>query len=612
MTTTYSVRGPDGQVHQFSGPDGATPDQVMSVAQQQFGGGSEGEPAAPQHQPTPEEAAFAAGRASGRNQSALTAGISQAAQQGTFGLQNYLNAGARYIGQHLLRGADSDSFDTDLAYSRGQSQGQAEGHPVASTVGGTAGTFLGGAGAAKLLKLAPGGSAVSRFISPSKAAPVANVAKAGGIGAAAGGTQALAEGQPLPQAAQTAAVSAVAAPVAGKVMSFGLDRLQPAGRKAMQALADTLDESPQVLQQAYDTFAKLTGRAPSMAEVTNLKSQGALRKLASANATVGDAALKAANLGNAPLHEQLAAMQGASKPQTLSGIHELRDAETDAAMSTPHPTTGVALRDTPVNDPTGILLSPHIDYALRPNTVVNNRLNQTSTPFYGAKTNTATIGDVDTIRKALRDMQSSFMRPAPGSAHARDPALAKEFGDIANKVEQLGVNADPDYGLVLQNYRNASNYGEGFAHGLAGNAAHDVPEGDSRLASALKSQHGIAGYEHGNALHNAAQALDTIRPGSVSPQGASVGPSHVAQGAMAASSGGISAIYHAMRAIPGLHLSPKVQDVIAKQLFDPHTAQQGINNLRRAGVDADNLRQIVGMTGLAAGVNTGRYLTNNE
>lgn len=34
--TTYKVQGPDGAVHLFQGPDGASPDQVLSVAQKQF------------------------------------------------------------------------------------------------------------------------------------------------------------------------------------------------------------------------------------------------------------------------------------------------------------------------------------------------------------------------------------------------------------------------------------------------------------------------------------------------------------------------------------------------------------------------------------------------
>lgn len=33
----YQVQGPDGQMHVFEGPDGATPDQVIAVAQQTFG-----------------------------------------------------------------------------------------------------------------------------------------------------------------------------------------------------------------------------------------------------------------------------------------------------------------------------------------------------------------------------------------------------------------------------------------------------------------------------------------------------------------------------------------------------------------------------------------------
>src|SRR5437870_2056703 len=33
----YQVRGPDGQMHVFEGPEGATPDQVVAVAKQMFG-----------------------------------------------------------------------------------------------------------------------------------------------------------------------------------------------------------------------------------------------------------------------------------------------------------------------------------------------------------------------------------------------------------------------------------------------------------------------------------------------------------------------------------------------------------------------------------------------
>lgn len=51
----YQVRGPDGHIHQFNGPEGATPEQVLSVAQAMFSAGvpqpEAPKPAAPVRQP---------------------------------------------------------------------------------------------------------------------------------------------------------------------------------------------------------------------------------------------------------------------------------------------------------------------------------------------------------------------------------------------------------------------------------------------------------------------------------------------------------------------------------------------------------------------------------
>ena len=567
----------------------------------------------------PATAAFNAGQQSGQGDNWGQALATQFAQQASFGTSNYLSALVRYGAQRLMGVRNPDDLSTSVALARGNSAGDQVANPVAGTIGGVLGGLVGGGELGQALRVArmvPGGGAVLDALAPKAGQAVRNVVKAVGtnFGVGAGITAAnqnltsvgdLVSG--IPQDALGGAVSAVAGPVAGKAATMVISRLQPAAARAMQALASHLSEAPADLEQAFQAFQHLTGTTPSMADITGLKSQGLLQKLAKANATIGEAANVAANAGGAPLHEQLAALaaRNPQRPQTASELDALRNATTDAAMNTPHPNTGLTLNDTPAPDLNGHLLSPHVEYALSPNTQVNARLNRPNEVLQRIQSGQQTIGDVDTVRRALRDQQNAFIRPAPGSMSARDPILAKEFGDLANKVEGIGVNADSDYGKVLDNYRGLSNYTNGFQHGLAGNGATDIPRDDTLLARAMKSQMGQAGYEHGNALHVAQAALDAIKPNTVNPQ-AQVGPGHVAQAAMAAASGGVGFIYHAMRAIPGLHLSEGVQQIIAKQLFDPQMTAAGVANLRRAGATDANIR----LMGATIGGVTGAKLAN--
>jgi hypothetical protein len=69
--TTYQVQDPQGKVHEFEGPEGASPDQILAVAQRQFGHGDDAPPPPPA---SPEEAARAAGMEAGRNENPVTAG----------------------------------------------------------------------------------------------------------------------------------------------------------------------------------------------------------------------------------------------------------------------------------------------------------------------------------------------------------------------------------------------------------------------------------------------------------------------------------------------------------------------------------------------------------
>jgi hypothetical protein len=563
---------------------------------------------------SPQDAARQRGIAAGKDESSPMAALGQFAHQATFGGQNYADAAAQWLRDHLTGKQDAASFDEDLAEARGRSEGEITGSPWAGTAGGIVGGVAGGGAAAGALR----GTRFARALAAQPGQKVANVAKSMATGAALGGATAVANGETAPNAVRTAAISAVATPVASKVAGFALSKLQPAAARAYQTLADTIGETPQTLQNAYNTFQQLTGRIPSMAELMGLRSQGKLRDLAAANPRISEAAITASNMGGRPLHEQLGALnaQGATMPQTARELTDLRDTEMTTHMDTPHPQTGTRLRDTPVPDPTGIMLAPHVELALRPNTQLNARLGNVGatglTPIMERiEQGQATLDDVETVRKALRDMQSQLMRPRAGSPHSRDPLMAREFGDIAMQVEGLGSRADPDYGLALGNYRAGSHYIDSFEHGMSGKAVNDVPTDDSMLSRSLAHPAGERGYQHGNALRTAQDALDAIAPGRVKTTEGGPNASHAAQAAMAASSGGVSGIYHLMRSIPvvGDRVPDRVQRVIAEQLFDPRRTQQGINNLRRAGVQNQDIRAMAAAIGGTTGQKIADYVS---
>lgn len=599
--------------------------------------------AAPDTTP-PANDANSVGIANGAAESPVSAAIGQAAHQGTFGLNDYVNAGARYAAQRLT-GQGDDSYASDLAYSRGKSQGEAEGHPIASTVGGTIGSVLGGAGigtALKVAKVIPGIAGLVDAAAPKAGQAAANVAKSAAVNAGIGGGLSVANGDDLPTAGRNAAISAVTGPIVGKVAgaaakyvapaataalgklvpSFNPDKLSTTSLAAMDTLAKTLDVKPQELQAAYDSHVKLTGALPNIAQLSDLAAQGKLKALAAANPEIGEAAMTAASAGNAPLHVQLqqaaqdrqnmAAMGMSGRSQTSQGLLQARDTAMDRMMNAPGP-TGVALRDEPVKDPNGVLQSAYVSHALNPDQSINARLGQASPTMTNIQNGTPTIGDVENVRKALRGEQAKYMRPAPGTDRAALPDVAKEFGNVAQQVEGLGTSAatgHTDYGTALNGYRQVSKYETGFNHGLAGNDFHDAPDDFTRRD--LNSGMGQAGYAHGNALNRAQQALDAISPASVKA-GATPGVGTAASVAHAAVAPSPYSLASVLSHVNGLSLPKGVQQTVAKQLFsnDPVVVRQGIANLKRAGQSADSIRQLGANIGGSAGAGITQYLNGH-
>lgn len=602
--TVYRVQGPDGQVHEFEGPDGASEQQVMQIAQSQFDPNtakpvSTFDPNTAQPVDAAQEARQRGVKA-GEDESSIGAAIGQFAHQATFGLQPLADAAAQYARDRLTGKENAPSFSEDLAEARGRSEGEIGGHQAAGTVGGVLGGIAGGKGVGGLLK----GTRIGELVAAVPGQKVANVAKSAATGAAIGGGTALANGDNLPDAARTASISALATPLVSKGATFLISKLQPAAARAYQTLADTIGETPQTLQSAYNAFQQLTGRLPSMAELVGLKSQGKLRQLAMANSEIGDAAITAARFGSAPLHEQLAAAHNHSFPQTAASQAARRDAVMTAAMSDVNPATGLALRDHPIDLTPGskahsVLTHPIVTEALGNNT----RLLGNDSIQARIDDNKLTLNDLDSVREALRSFQDRY---ANLDNPSHDRFIAREFGDVAQKVEGVGRAQHPAYGDALDDYRVASRYTDAFEHGLGGRAAADAP--NSQLARTLQTSEGQAGYQHGNALYRAQQALNAIAPGGVRPA-QQMDASHVAQAAMAAGSSGPGVVYHAMRAIPGLHLSEPVQRIIAQQLFDSRTTQQGINNLVRAGAQAKDIRTLGAAIGGVAGQRIADYVS---
>jgi hypothetical protein len=567
------------------------------------------------------DAAAAAGLQAGADSSPLMAGISQAAQQGTFGGQNYINAGVRWAAQRALGVKSPDSFADNLEYSRSKSAGEAAAHPIASTIGGAVGGLLGGGAVGDAVKVAgkvvPGVARAAAVLTPKAGEAVANVARSAGINGLIGGGTSLAQGDDALTAARDAGISAVAGPVVGKVASKAFNLATPVAQRAYSTLAKSLDESPAVLAAASQAYTRLTGQQAPLAALTGLKSQGKLKALAAANEDIGTMAAQAADQGGAPLHQQLADVAAArTNPQSALGMLAVRDRNMTDVMSQPAPTTGnLSLADAPVKlknqRAVDVMNDPLIARALNPDGRVNGSMFSMGDLHNAINTDTLTVGDLDHIRLQLRNQQSANSSAMAGIS--RNPEVAKAYGAAAQAVEGLASSAHPAYGTAMNQYKQVSRYANSFQHGLDGKAMLDTDNADLARDLAHPSGVGAAGYAHGQILNKAQQALDAIAPGTVKPQADMTGGDavHIAHAVAAPSALSVAGI---MNHLSGTALPKQAQGIVADMLYskDPVRVQQAIANLDRARVSSDDMRRLAGVIGGVAAQKINDHLSNRD
>jgi len=208
---------------------------------------------------------------------------------------------------------------------------------------------------------------------------------------------------------------------------------------------------------------------------------------------------------------------------------------------------------------------------------------------------------------------------------------------LANGIEQMARDSSPEYSDALDQFANDSNYIDGHAHGLTGKTVGQTQ--DPGLIKALASPDGQAGYQSGittrlantafageggastvgkdiasqagtaanlgktfrpvqvDALRDAAgaetAAADSLRalaPTTPAPAATGAGVRLAMAAAELSRGRPVAAMYHGIRALPGLHMSDNVARITAGYLTDPSMAQQGINLMARGGINETQTR----------------------
>lgn len=464
---TYRVRGPDGAIHRFDGPDDATPDQVLAAAQKQFGTG--GSPA--QAQPNANVAS------PGGASEAFTGSLYNTM---TFGQGPKLDAAALALTSHLT-GNPISYEEARRRITERDTATQAE-HPVAAGAGTLAGAVGAGgaverAGAAAVSKVAPAvAKAVSGALTLKKGQAVTNAARLAGRGALTGGAYGATEGavQGAEQnglegaaegAAEGAGVGAVTGAVAGtagaaavKVGSEAFKALKPVSQRAVALLAKRLNTSPNEIANRLVNFRQTHGRAPMLTDILASKDvaniEPDVNTYQSSASTIADA--NKANQRALPKRLQTQ-IEKTGPTDTLTSLTTVRDnAMTQAMNPIRDRLVDLPYKINPKTQDVEIDLPPKLARAIADDVRANADLGASIALEQGK----VSIQTIDNVRQALTQRAAS----EPG--HNWKP--------LRDLVTQIGSDNVPEYGNALSEYQRFSRGIKGYEHGFSGKLPQDI------------------------------------------------------------------------------------------------------------------------------------------